>query len=277
MLNKQRNYYTKWLDNKAQAAELWLELTGEKRSKATARKYFDALKDLISSNNRKVTGVFGDTHIPFDHPNYLQFVLDTFSSFGVTDVICTGDLVDNHAISRHLTSPDSMGAIGEYNETLERVALYTNEFEEVKLTIGNHDDIPARQAATLGIPRAYIKDMHEVWKLPDKWEVATNFIENNVLYKHGMGCGSKDGAYNATLAERMSVVIGHAHSYAGCKYNANSRDIVFGINVGCGIDVDAYAFEYGKDMTHKPILGCGIVFDSNYAMFIPMPEKYFRS
>ena len=277
MLNKQRSYYNKWLDNKAQAAELWLELTGEKRSKATARKYFDALKDLISSNNRKVTGVFGDTHIPFDHPNYLQFVLDTFSSFGVTDVICTGDLVDNHAISRHLTSPDSMGAIGEYDKTLERVALYTKEFKELKMVSGNHDSIPVRQAATLGIPREYIRNLHEVWNLPDTWIVREQFIKDSVVYKHGIGCGGKDGAYNTALIERMSTVIGHAHAYAGCKYAANSRDIIYGLNVGAGIDVDAYAFEYGKHSKYKPILGCGIVFDSNYAMFIPMPEKYFRS
>ena len=34
------------------------------------------------------------------------------------------------------------------------------------------------------------------------------------------------------------------------------------MNVGCGIDRTAYAFEYGKAMTKKPIIGSGLVLDN---------------
>jgi hypothetical protein len=40
--------------------------------------------------------------------------------------------------------------------------------------------------------------------------------------------------------------------------------------VGCGIDKNAYAFEYGRDFKKRPILGCGIVFSPTNAQFIPM-------
>ena len=75
----------------------------------------------------------------------------------------------------------------------------------------------------------------------------------------------------------MSAVIGHAHSYLGVKYNANPRNIVFGMNVGCGIDIDAYAMRYGKYFKLKPTLGCGVVISKTEAYSVPMSEKYFRS
>ena len=277
MLNIARFEYTKWKQGKISASIAWKNITGKEYSEETARKYLNGLVDVLTNNISKVTGVFGDTHIPFDHPNYLKFVEDTFNSYGVTDIVCTGDLVDNHAVSRHLTSPDAMGAKDEYYKTLEQVGKYTKTFPKVKMCRGNHDDIPVRQAATLGIPREYIKDLHETWDLPKTWEVKEQFVIDDVVYKHGISCGGKDGAFNTALVERMSTVIGHSHAYAGCKYAANSRSLIFGMNVGSGIDVDSYAMEYGKHSKYKPILGCGIVFNKNFAIFIPMPDKYFRS
>ena len=60
------------------------------------------------------------------------------------------------------------------------------------------------------------------------------FIQDNVLYSHGVNWGGKNGAINKALTERMSCAIGHSHSFGGVQYSANSRDTVFGINVGCG-------------------------------------------
>ena len=102
------------------------------------------------------------------------------------------------------------------------------------------------------------------------------FIIDGVLYKHGESCAGVNGALNAALRERMSVCIGHLHALAGVKYSANKRDIIFGANVGCGIDIKAYAFAYGKLSKDRPILGCTVVFNSGHAEFIPMPGKYFR-
>jgi predicted phosphodiesterase len=277
MLNIARFEYTKWKQGKISASIAWKNITGKEYSEETARKYLNGLDDLLEIKYPEITGVFGDTHIKFDHPNYLKFVKDTFESYGVSRIVCTGDLVDNHAVSRHLSSPDAMGAKDEYYQTLARVEEYTKAFPNVKMCRGNHDDIPVRQAATLGIPREFVKDLHETWNLPKTWEVREQFVIDDVVYKHGISCGGKDGAFNTALVERMSTVIGHSHAYAGCKYAANSRSLIFGLNVGSGIDVDAYAFEYGKYSKYKPILGCGIVFNKTFAIFVPMSSKFFRS
>jgi hypothetical protein len=53
-------------------------------------------------------------------------------------------------------------------------------------------------------------------------------------------------------------------------YSASDRDMIFGMNVGCGVDVDAYAMAYGKVYSKKPTLGCGVVIDGKIALFLPM-------
>ena len=229
------------------------------------------------SMSEKPVGVFSDPHIPFNHPNYLQFCIDTFKKFGVGQVVCCGDLVDHHAISRFQSEPCAKGAYDELDMSIAEVSKYVKAFPKVRMCKGNHDAIPVRQAATVGIGERYLKSYSELLHLPKTWEIADEFIINDVLYKHGINCMGKDGAINSAIQERMSTVIGHSHAFGGCKYSANKRDIIFGMNVGCGIDIDAYAFAYGKYDKNRPTLGCGIVFDSGNAIFVPMGKEYFRN
>ena len=229
------------------------------------------------SMSEKPVGVFSDPHIPFNHPNYLQFCIDTFKKFGVGQVVCCGDLVDHHAISRFQSEPCAKGAYDELDMSIAEVSKYVKAFPKVRMCKGNHDAIPVRQAATVGIGERYLKSYSELLHLPKTWEIADEFIINDVLYKHGINCIGKEGALNSAIQERMSTVIGHSHAFGGCKYSANKRDIIFGMNVGCGIDIDAYAFAYGKYDKNRPTLGCGIVVDSGNAIFVPMGKEYFRN
>ena len=235
--------------------------------------------DISNIRNRpykKVVGAFGDTHIPFNHPKYLDFIRDTFYKHGVTDIVCMGDLVDNHAISRHQSDPDAMGAIDEYTDAKIEVSKFVKEFPVVKYVIGNHDAIPQRQVATLGMPSVFIKDYHELWGLPYDWEISDEHIIDGVCYIHGIGAGGKDGAYNLAIKKRMSTVIGHAHAFAGVKYQANRMSLIYGANCGCGVDNESYAMAYGKHFVNRAIMGCCIIYSSTNAIFVPMSQEYFR-
>ena len=105
-------------------------------------------------------------------------------------------------------------------------------------------------------------------------------VIDGVLYRHGTGSSGKDAAFNLAVSMRRSVVIGHTHTFAGAKYHANDNDRVFGLNVGCGIDIDEYAFAYGQFHPNRPMLGCGIIIDGTFAAFEPMPcgkkERYYK-
>lgn len=219
--------------------------------------------------------VFSDPHCPFDHPNFPYFLQDMAKKYKVGQVICLGDLVDNHAISRHGAEPCALGAYSELDLAIQRLKIYATLFPEVDYVTGNHDERVNRQAASVGIGSRFLKDLHDVLELPDGWICRGNeFIQDNVLYSHGINWCGKNGAINKAFAERMSCAIGHSHSFGGVQYSANSRDTVFGINVGCGVNREAYAFAYGKYSKQKETLGCGIVFNSQSAIFVPMEKEY---
>lgn len=219
--------------------------------------------------------VFSDPHCPFDHPNFPYFLQDTAKKYKVGQVICLGDLVDNHAISRHGAEACALGAYSELDLAIQRLKIYAALFPEVDYVIGNHDERIIRQAASVGIGSRFLKDLHDVFELPEGWVCRGNeFIQDNVLYSHGINWGGKNGAINKAQAERMSCAIGHSHSFGGVQYSANSRDSVFGINVGCGVNREAYAFAYGKYAKQKETLGCGVVFNNQSAIFIPMGKEF---
>lgn len=218
---------------------------------------------------------FSDPHCPFDHPNFPYFLQETAKKYKAGQVICLGDMVDNHALSRFGAEPCALGAYSELDLAIQRLKIYTTLFSEVDYVPGNHDLRPSRQAATVGIGSRFLKDLHDVLELPEGWVCkGSEFIQDGVNYSHGINCGGKNGAINKALYERMSCVIGHSHSFGGVQYSANSRDTVFGLNVGCGVNRDAYAFAYGKHSKQKETLGCGIIFNNQSAIFVPMGKEF---
>jgi len=228
--------------------------------------------------SEKPVGIFSDVHEPFGHPNYLQFCKDTFQKYGVGRIVCCGDIVDFHALSRHQTETCAKSPCDELDLTIKSVKKWTSAFPSLDLVLGNHDEIYARQAATLNIDKRFLKSFSELFELPDAWHIHSDeFILDNVLYKHGINCTGKNGALSAAIQERMSIVIGHSHSFGGCQYSANSRNIIFGLNTGCGINISQYAFAYGKYSKYRPTLGLGIVFNDSNAIFVPMNGSYFRN
>ena len=219
---------------------------------------------------QKVYGCFSDTHAPFDNPDYLPFLVETFKKFGVTDYLCLGDLVDFHVLSKYKAEPQAMDAYRELDKAIETVERYVKAFPNCKMTLGNHDIRPEKLAASVGIGARLLRSYKELIGLPKTWELAYEFVVDGVLYKHGINCLGKDGAINTAIQERMSTVIGHSHSFGGIKYVANAKNTIFGMNIGCGIDTEAYAFAYGRHDKYSPTLGCGIVFGSDYAIYVPM-------
>jgi hypothetical protein len=97
-----------------------------------------------------------------------------------------------------------------------------------------------------------------MWKLPDGWVDDFQFIIDGVLYTHGTRCG-KNAHLLTAQDNAMSTVMGHSHSWAGVAYWANERNLMFGMNVGSGVDRHSYAMDYGKAFATKPIISCGVV------------------
>lgn len=215
--------------------------------------------------------VVGDTHIPFEHPGYLDFCLSIQKRVKCQTVIHIGDLIDNHALSYHEHDPNGRSPIDEMAEADKHLQGWFSAFPRLFLCRGNHDRLPERKARTFGLPMRCFKDFRQVWNFPKEWVDDFSFNIDGVLYTHGTGLNGDNAHIKGASQNRQSTVIGHVHHVGAVNYLVSEKDRIFGMNVGCGIDRKTYAFEYGRDFTKKPFLGCGVVTDEGkYAQVFPM-------
>ena len=216
-------------------------------------------------------GIIGDTQEPYCIAEYRDFCYEVFDRFGVSEILHIGDECDNAALSYHEQSPSMLNAESEAEKAQKAMEGWYKTFPEVKVCVGNHSALPFRQATTAGIPNRFLKSYEEIWNAPKGWRWEMQWEIDGVLYEHGTGSSGQNGARSRAMANRQSTVIGHSHSFGGVSYMASRNDIIFGLNVGCGIDVNHMAFAYGKHFPKKPTIGCGVVLDEGKtAIFIPM-------
>lgn len=212
----------------------------------------------------------GDQHRPFEHPDYLRFILDTKKRFKANKVVNLGDEWDQAALSRYDSDPDGLSAGDEMLAAIEASLPWYKAFPEMDILESNHGVRPFKRAFRAGIPRAYMRDYREFTQAPKGWKWHKRLIVDNVLYFHGEPFSGEKAAVNAASKNRMSVVIGHVHTHGGVQYHKTYRDEIFGLNVGCGIDDKTYPFKYAQDQATRPTLGCGVIIDGREAFFVPM-------
>lgn len=222
----------------------------------------------------------GDPHEPVAHPGYLSFCQDLYYEWDCDTVVILGDITDNHAISFHAAHPECPGPATEADLTLLKIQKWYQAFPNAKVCIGNHDERPGRLVESVKIPqRKFLRSYSELWETP-KWDWQFDHIIDNVYYFHGTARGGIHPAWNTMKDMLMSVVMGHLHSCAGVKWLANPLQRTFAMDVGCGIDIDAFQFAYGKHIKKRPILAAGVVLDGvPYHEIMPcgVGEKYHKS
>ena len=210
--------------------------------------------------------ILPDLHLPFEKDRSLAFCKAIYKRFNCNKIVCTGDLLDMHQLSRHVSEPDSMGAIEELALAKKKIKQWAKVFPKMDIVLGNHDLIAKRQAKEVGLPSVYLKDLRDVYGMPKGWKFHNRLIVDGVLYIHNAGSG-KYAAINKARDMSMSVVCGHTHKHGGVIYYTNPNNIFFGLQVGCLVDKETYAMRYSDS---EVCLGCGVVNDGQEALFLPM-------
>lgn len=227
------------------------------------------LTEMRANKDESRVLVIGDTHCPFDLDTYLDFLVDTYQTYNCNRVVHIGDELDHHYSSYHETDANGMGGAEELQYAKERLQRYYKEFPDVDVVIGNHTRIIMRKAQTGGIPKEWIRDYNDVLDVTN-WRFVTEIEIDGVLYAHGEG----GTARTKCKKDLQSVVQGHLHTQLYSEYVVGRNNRVFGMQVGCGIDHEQYAFAYAKAGL-KPAIGCGVVIGGKVALAIPMQlEKY---
>lgn len=205
--------------------------------------------------------VIADLQAPFNHRDYLPFLIRVQKKYKCDTIVCIGDEIDHHALGDYDHDPDGYSAGNELSKAIEHLTPYYKAFPEMKLCQSNHTDRIFKRAMKAGIPIKYMRDFAEVIEAPDKWKWAEEWVIDGVRYFHGCGYSGTMGALNAAKDSLKPCVIGHLHSDAGLLFWSNGKEDLFGMNVGCGINQKAYAFKYAKHSRKKAILSCGVVLD----------------
>ena len=214
------------------------------------------------------------------HDDYPAFLLDTYEQWDCDRVVHIGDLVDFHAISYHQKVFGLQDIEREMDDARAQIAELTELFPNVDYLIGNHSALPTRQAADAGLPPSMLKSLAEMVGLPKSWTVHARHTDleiDGVIYRHGDKGRSNqaNAAFVNAQMEFKSVVQGHFHAQAGVCYGANQTARYFGLQVGCGTDPRSSYMDYSKIYTKRPLLGCGIVLDGEYAAFEPMQLELY--
>jgi len=206
--------------------------------------------------------VIGDTHAPAMHRKYIPFLKAVAKRWRIDKVVHIGDVVDHHCISFHDKHPENPGAALEYDLACKQVKQLYEAFPTASITVGNHDLRVLRLNAKLGIPRLYLKEFNSLYDT-HSWKWVDNVEIDGVYYYHGEGAGGQQPAFNAAKLRMQSTVLGHYHSACGVWYQAGPTAKVWGMNVGCGVDRNHWAMQYGAAFLKKPIIACGVVIDGN--------------
>jgi len=236
-------------------------------------------KPIPSISNRihvvgdEVILVFGDMHIPYHKEGSIEFLKAINKKYKPTKIICTGDELDNHAMSFHDTDPDALGAGDELEVAIEYMKQLYDIFPNMDLVDSNHGSMVFRKAKFGGIPLKYIRSMKEIIGAPEGWNWHKDYTYTmsngqDLFVVHGLKKNSR------MLAEQYGccVVQGHYHEDSSINYSSSPRQLIWGCSAGCLIDDKSLAMEYNKTNLKRPILSC-VLITNGIPQIIPMVIK----
>jgi hypothetical protein len=212
--------------------------------------------------------ICSDLQIPYEAENALKFCKYVQKVFKISkeNVLNVGDEIDSFhgglwpkgADYLHTPREELMIAI-------EKLKQWYDAFPICRVAISNHGLRWLKKASNAEIPSMLIRDYKEIIKAPagwhwrDTWEIKAS--KQNFILTHGMGYSGADAHRKMALDFGMSVAHGHLHSHAGVAHIKTDTQKLWGMNTGCLIDVEAYAFKYAKYSRFKACLGVGVVLD----------------
>lgn len=239
-----------------------------KKFKKTKRKAFKKVKKKLPNpyikGNLKNVLIIGDIHEPFSLSGYLQFVRKMQERHDCGTVVFIGDVIDNHYSSYHETETEGLGADNELIWAIAKIQEWYSVFPNAYVCIGNHDRMAFRKAKTSGVSSKWVRNYDEVLGTPG-WNFVEEVEIDGVNYNHGEGGTAKTKMKN----ELQSQVQGHLHAQAYIEFSTGRHNVVFGMQVGCGVDDTAYAMAYGKNFK-KSTISCGVVKDGRQPILISM-------
>lgn len=222
-----------------------------------------------------------DLQIPFEAEHALAFCRDVQREFKIPseNIYNVGDELDLYHGSLHKKDPDANLTPGqELLLSKKKLKEWYKAFPEMKLAISNHGLRWLRKAFDADIPSQVLRSYRDLIDAPRGWSWKERWVidggRTKMLMIHGMGYSGQAGHRNAAIDSGMNTIIGHLHSNAGISYINTEDRRIYGMNVGSLIDINAFAFKYGKYSRNKPVLTVGVVLDGGLTPILIPYERH---
>ena len=206
--------------------------------------------------------IISDTHCPYWHKDALKFLAAIKDKYKPDRVIHIGDEIDSHAMSYHDSDPDLFSAGEELKRARECIWQIEELYPKVDVIESNHGSLWYRKAKTHGIPREAIRSYESILDTKKwKWH-----FELTIRLPNGQPCYFHHGrSANSLVASQhrgMPIVQGHYHEKFNIQYWSTTERLNWGMNVGCLVDDKCLAFTYNNSNLKRPLIGCGMIIDS---------------
>jgi GMP synthase-like glutamine amidotransferase len=226
------------------------------------KKYREVDEKYKVKDNSRIL-IISDMHIPYHHPDTLAFLQHLKEKYEPTRVICLGDELDKHSLSFHDSDPNLPSAGDELKLALPVIQKLKEMFPVMDILESNHGSLLYRKAHASGIPKQYLKSYNEVLGVDSGWQWHYDMV---VDLPNGQKCyfhhGKSANVTKTSQTMSMCSVQGHFHETFKIEYWANPIALYWAMQTGCLIDDKSYAFNYNNVNLKRPIIGTGLIIDS---------------
>lgn len=218
--------------------------------------------NLSKEDNSRILFI-SDLHVPFHHQDSFAFLRHLKHKYNPTRVICLGDELDKNGLSYHEKDPDLYSPGHELEVSIPFIRELEEIFPRMDILESNHGSLVWRKAKTNGIPKHYIKSYNDVLGVGEGWkwhfDMVVDLPDGSQCYVHH---GKSSDIVKLSQAMSMNAVSGHFHEKFKIDFWANPLGLYWGVSCGCLIDDNALAFSYNNVNMKRPIIGTGLVIDS---------------
>jgi hypothetical protein len=231
----------------------------------------------VAINRHQRLLVFPDLHCPYQHPDAVDFLGALKKKHRPTRVIGLGDESDGHDISYHESNPDLMSAGYELRAAIRALEPIYRLFPEVDMMWSNHGSLVFRKGLSAGLPADVFKSYNEIYHAPKGWvwhQDLTLELPNgqSVYFCHGR----QANALGMSQKLGMCTVNGHYHTQFSIQKWSTPLATNWAMVCGCLIDPRSSAYAYNHLQVLRPILGAGVILDSQPRLELMLLDKRGR-
>ena len=226
--------------------------------------------------NTKRLLILSDTHFPYQHSNYFDWIKKIKEKVNPTQIIHIGDLVDFHAISQHLHSAELPNIKFEIKDAIKCIKKLRKIFPTpMPILLGNHDIRIQRLAEKSLIPNSFLKNINDILEIEKNWKwtwhdklIVDLPNKTKVFFTHHF----KSNVISSAKELGMSYVAGHQHTLCQLTMISNPLALNFAMCVGSSINPKHEAFKYAKNFIKRPIISVGAIIN-NQPVIYAMPQN----